>query len=310
MPPVKKIKYMCVECGKEYSAQDRNFRSSKSKMFSSNNYRLNICNSCIDKQYDEFIKIFDGNCEKAIKIICQRYDIYYDKEIAINLRTVAKDKSCVGYYIRQMNLGQYKDKTYTDYIKERVLLGEVNDLEETDGLTEEDKEIISESKRIFGVVKSQKDAKILKYYYDDWMTKTSATSITQENIIKNICWNLLNIQKARELGNDTNELEKELRNNITFGGWKPDTKNEGLSKDTFGTWIKKYEMKKPVEEDVDKSLLKELIEVYFLGHLAKSVGIKNMYSEKYENHIKKYTVKKSDTLSDKKKDVSKKLFGK
>ena len=208
MPPVKKIKYMCVECGKEYSAQDRNFRSSKSKMFSSNNYRLNICNSCIDKQYDEFIKIFDGNCEKAIKIICQRYDIYYDKEIAINLRTVAKDKSCVGYYIRQMNLGQYKDKTYTDYIKERVLLGEVNDLEETDGLTEEDKEIISESKRIFGVVKSQKDAKILKYYYDDWMTKTSATSITQENIIKNICWNLLNIQKARELGNDTNELEK------------------------------------------------------------------------------------------------------
>lgn len=309
MASTKTIKYKCSCCGKEYTTQDRNFKSSRSSKYAANNYRINTCNECLDKEFDEFLKIFDGEYEKAIKSLCQRYDWYFDKLVAKRITSAGTDYSKVGFYIKQMNLGQYKDKTYTEYIKEQRLIIGANDLDDTEGLSEEDKEIISEAQRIFGVVKSKKDAKILKYFYDDWMTKTGASSITQENVIKNICWNLLDIQKARELGKETKDLEKTLRENIIFGGWKPDNKDENLSEETFGTWIKKYELNRPVEDSSEKSYIKELIEVYFYGHAAKSNGIKNMFSELYDKHISKYSVKRDNEANQEKNVALKKIFG-
>lgn len=310
MAPAKNVKkFKCSCCGKEYGTQERNFKASMSKKYEGNNFRITTCNDCLDKEYNEFVKIYDGEHEKAVKAMCSRYDWYYDKIVAKRIPNLGAGNPTIGHYLRQMNLGQYKTKTYVDYVKgERIIHG-ANDLDETDGLSEEDKEIIEEAQRIFGVVKSKKDAKILKYYYDDWMTKTGASSITQENVIKNICWNLLDIQKARELGKDTKDLEKTLRENIVFGGWKPDNKDEDLSQETFGTWIKKLEMNKPVEDTSDKSYLAELIDVYFYGHAAKSNGIKNMYSEKYDEHIKKFSVSRDNKTNKKKNDALKKIFG-
>lgn len=305
-----KQKFKCCKCGKEYTDQARNFKSSKSEMYASNNYRLPICNKCIEELFLEYLDFFENNYAKAMKRICEMFDIYYDPDIANKCKSAPVNITKVGYYVRQMNLGQYKNKTYFDYLKEeQIKIGKIDDIELSD-LDDEETELFKEAKRIFGTVNNKKDAKILKYYYDDWMVKTGASSVTEETVIKNICWNLLNIQKKRELGEDTTKIEKALLENITFGGWKPDNKDENLSKETFGTWIRKYEMNKPIEKYKDVSILKELVEVYFLGHASKSLGIKNIYVDKYDEHMKKYTVERNEDENKEKDELMEKIFGK
>lgn len=307
MSEKNKENYKCLTCGKTFASQERNFRSSKSEIYAANNYRLSICNNCLDELYNKYLDEFDNDYEIAMKLICQQFDIYFDQKIAKRCRTVPKDKSRTGYYIKQMNLGQYKNKTYVDYVKEqRFIIGNIN---QDKPLDDEDVEIIESAKRIFGVVKNIEDAKMLMYFYNDWMVKTGAESIAQRQAIVNICWNLLDITKARENGSSTKEYEEALLKNITFGGWKPSSKDENLSGETFGTWIKKIEMDKPIEEYPDKSYIKELIEVYYYGHTAVSLGVNNIYSEKYKEHMDKYTVEMNEEEDKAKDELASKAFG-
>lgn len=67
---------------------------------------------------------------------------------------------------------------------------------------------------------------------------------------------------------------------------------------TFGQLIEKWEQEKPIPEpsdefkDVDK--IGQLIDVFFKGHLAKMMGIKNAFSATYDRFMQKYTVTKPE----------------
>lgn len=305
----KKKKFVCSCCGTGYTTQDRSFRSSKVVEYAKNNYRLTLCNRCVDNVFNEILEIYEGDYKKTIKDMCIKYGWYYDVTTAAKMKFMTSTKSVIGEYVKQMNLGQFKNKTYIDYLKEQQVTGFEEDLTEIDE-TDEYADIINESQKIFGALKNRDDAIALKRYYDDWVSRTGASSVAQLTFVKNICWNLLNIQKKRALNESTKDLEEELRKNITIGGWKPDTKDEQLSQLSFGVWIKKYEMNKPVEEYKDKSYLKELVEVYYKGHTAHAYGLKNMYSDKYEKHMEKHTVKKDTKANKERNEAKEKLFGK
>ena len=71
---------------------------------------------------------------------------------------------------------------------------------------------------------------------------------------------------------------------------------------TFGTLIDKWENERPLPEideelkDVDNIAL--YIDVFFRGHLAKMMGLKNGLSNLYNKFIKKYTVEKPEYNND------------
>ena len=71
---------------------------------------------------------------------------------------------------------------------------------------------------------------------------------------------------------------------------------------SYGEWIKKLENERPVDEiddelkDVDKIGL--YIDVFFKGHLAKMMGLKNGLSRLYDKFMKKYTVEKPEYQDD------------
>ena len=67
---------------------------------------------------------------------------------------------------------------------------------------------------------------------------------------------------------------------------------------TFGTLIDKWENTRPIPEidedlrDVDKIGL--YLDVFFKGHLAKMMGLKNGLSNLYTKFMKKYTVERPE----------------
>ena len=84
------------------------------------------------------------------------------------------------------------------------------------------------------------------------------------------------------------------------GGIKPKQNNmDTLSEaQTFGTLIAKWENERPLPEidpelqDVDK--IGTYIDVFFRGHLAKMMGLKNGLSNLYNKYMKRYTVNKPE----------------
>ena len=66
--------------------------------------------------------------------------------------------------------------------------------------------------------------------------------------------------------------------------------------------IQTIEMERPISEvqdryrDVDN--LKKMIDVFYLGHLGKATGIRNIYIPEYEETMKKYSVIKNESGED------------
>ena len=116
-----------------------------------------------------------------------------------------------------------------------------------------------------------------------------------------MCMLELQILKAQIAGNSTVALQKQLNEFMNSANVQPKQNNDNalVEANTFGTLIKKWENERPIAkpapewEDVD--YIKKYISVYFLGHLANMIGIKNKlgdeWSRLYDEEIKKNTVK-------------------
>ena len=76
---------------------------------------------------------------------------------------------------------------------------------------------------------------------------------------------------------------------------------------TFGTLIDKWENTRPIPEidedlrDVDN--ICTYIDCFYRGHLAKTMGLKNGFSNLYSKIMKKYTVEKPEYSDDEDSEV-------
>ena len=78
-----------------------------------------------------------------------------------------------------------------------------------------------------------------------------------------------------------------------------------MDNEIIGMRIANWEKSKPLPDliDIDEELkdvdyVGRYIDVFFKGHLAKSIGIKNVFSNLYEKFMKKYTVNKPEYKDD------------
>lgn len=226
-----------------------------------------------------------------------------------------------------MNLNPHIGKTYHDTILEEEKAKKVQEITEqslrqqenredaeinTEEIDETVEKQLADARKIFGSITNENDALFLKNEYDDWKFRTGAKSKAEEEIIKNICYNSLSLKKARESGSSTKAIEETLLNNIKAGGWQPKTEENG-DEMSVGQWIQTIEMERPISEvqdrykDVDN--LKKMIDVFYLGHLGKATGIRNIYIPEYEETMKKYSVIKNESGEDEQDDVITRLFG-
>ena len=313
-PKTTQTKRQCFICGKEYA--ESNFYSSHSDFFS-NVGKLPYCKNCIEELYQHYYEKYKNENsltpeKKAIKRLCMAFDIYYGDDLFdVAIKTLEKKKkkgakiTIVASYMQNVHLIQYKNKSYDTTIlyEEQNSVGEVPTDITVD--IDVDESVIT----FFGNGFSNDDYKFLKREYDDWVARHECKTKAQEEVFKRLCFKQLEILKATRRQEDTKDLDATFQKLLETAKLQPRQNSGDTMADTqtFGTLIDKWENTRPLPEidpelrDVDKICL--YIDVFFKGHLAKMMGLKNGLSNLYTNFMKKYTVEKPEYDDDENSEV-------
>lgn len=309
-----KLKYACLYCGNEYT--DTSYYNSNSKFYS-NTRKIPYCKQCMERFYQYYFeKYTNEGCltpeKKAIRRICMICDIYFREDVFNSSMKKVKDgiidTPLLAQYMKIIQLTQYnrKKETYEDTVAQ----------EEKDGfivtpITEisDSRNVDEETVRFFGAGFNDNDYEFLKREYDDWTARHECKTKAQEEVFKDICFNRLQNLKALQKGEDTKDITMAFQKMLDSGKLQP-KQNAGdatAENQTFGKLIDKWENTRPLPEideelkDVDKIGL--YINIFFKGHLAKMMGLKNGLSGLYNKFMKKYTVEKPEYDNDENSDA-------
>lgn len=297
----------CLCCNKEYD--NKEFYQSDSELHKSIG-KIPYCKECIDKLYQGYLEKYKklkylNPDRKAIERICMIFDIWYNEAFLdeiINQPDRKVNTPLIALYLKKIKLYQYRNKNYDTTIQEKYkALKEsgktLSIFEETE---KSQNETIEKAIKLFGKGFENEDYMFLYEQYCDWTIRHECETKAQEELFKRICFKQLEIYKATLEGLDTKDLDRTFQELLSTSKLQPkqNTGETMADNQVFGTLIDKWETTRPVPEtdeelkDVDKIGL--LIDVFFRGHLAKFMGLKNGFSNLYEKFMKKYTVEKPE----------------
>lgn len=305
-------KLQCLCCGKEYDSES--FYISNSIQFKAIK-KLPYCIDCLDNIYNdyknEYIKLeYDNPEKKAVQRVCMAFDLYYSDKIYDSAVRYYSKKShqsknslnFISFYFQQLKLAQYKNKNYNSTVaNQHQEAKEIECLSMVDDNNNDIKnELITKAKKFFGSGFDDNDYLFLQEQYEDWTTRHECQTKSQEEMFKQICFTQLELLKATRAKMDTKDLQATFLKQLEASKLQPkQNKNNTLSESqTFGTLIDKLENTRPVA-DIDEDLqdvdnIGLLLDVFFRGHLAKFMGLKNGLSKIYDKYMKKYTVEKPE----------------
>lgn len=279
--------------------------------------RFPICKRCVLEMVEQRKNRKDepNETKESVQKVLQLMDLPYDDAFyetckrGVTDGTYIRAKSSVftTYITAIKGLTQWKGKTWknSDFGNDTPI--GVNSIGEPR----------PEIKKIFGAGFPNEDYLFLQDQYDDWRSRTQVDTKPQETLIVQICFKQLELWKAQREGRDTTQLVKALNDLMSAANLQPkqnvnSATSEGL---TFGQLIEKWEEGKPIpepsEEFKDVDGIGHYLRVWFAGHLAKALGLRNAYSKEYEDEIQKYTVTKPEAREDgTSEDIYNTLFGK
>lgn len=309
----KKI-IMCPMCG--------DFKDREKGFYVDNRYitgRQPICKECLLKMAEQRKKDKDvpnetkESVQKVLQILDKPYDDdFYEKCIKgamDGVREKNRNSPFATYITSILALPQWRNKTYAD----SDFGGSVEATELSEAELIENEAILKKARERFGRDYNNADLLFLEREYEDWVARNPCETKSQETLYERISFTKLKINKAEKEGKDTTALDKNLQELMASNQIKPSQNNSNTLTDakTFGQLIEKWENEKPIPEpseefqDVDKIGL--FIDVFFKGHLAKMMGLKNAFSARYDQFMKKYTVTKPEYEDE---ECSEELFDK
>lgn len=302
----------CHSCNKHLN-RDKFYRSTTTA-----SGLVPVCKACLFKiatNYDEKTKEVNETEESlkaALKIADRPFlrNVYDSSYKAIYNEASGKQRGYVwGQYITLVSsLDQWSSLTWNDS-DEDVLL-------EDDKQLADQKKATKRMREFWGNEFTDKDLIFLDREYNDWVTRHECQTKSQEEVFKRICFKQLEIYKATLNGESTKDLDKTFQDLLDTGNLKP--KNNSLdtlsNAQTMGLLIDKWENERPLPEideelkDVDKLGL--MLDVFFRGHMAKLLNIKNPLSHLYEKYMAKYTVNRPEYADEEDNELLfEKIFG-
>ena len=303
----KPITMTCFRCGE--TKDEKKFYSTPSE-FCKHAGRMSICTDCLDDIYMEYYDKYNAEGytnpdRKAVERMCMALDVYYKDSLFESAKKSWENKpdiSIMIYYMRNSRLGANRLKSYDDTIREQydaskdkdAILSIYND---------DDKELdkrVAEGQKLFGSGFDREDYIFLYEQYNDWTARHECNTKSQEELFKQICFTQLDLFKANRSGRDTKTLNDTLIKQLDAAKLQPKQNAGDTTADnqTLGTLIDKWENTRPIPEideelrDVDKIGL--YIDVFFRGHLAKMLNIKNAFSHLYNKFMEQFTVRKPE----------------
>ena len=314
-------KFKCCACG---CASDASWQYPKgySNLYAANEYRLPICNECINSLYiieaEKFTTYYD-----TYRRICMMFDLYYSDKLADLAIKDSNPENRMTKYCLKSTMSIYANKTYADTIKEenefkpfQPKVQEVVELKPTQH--EEEPEVSQEVKDFWGFGLQNKQYHFLDVKYNAWLQKVDTSNDpAYESILQNVCRIELQIQEAMAEGNDVSKLSKEYNSLLGTLNLQPKQKTTKEMSDNlcFGNLIREWENEKPIPEptkefkDVDG--IRHYISTWFLGHLCKMMGVKGSYDRNYDEYLQeigKYSVDKPEYEDEEESSKFKGLF--
>lgn len=283
----EKIKIKCMKCRTERTSSTATYYANNNPLFSTEKFE--VCKICILDHIGE--KDSNGHLDRIYLSLAM-----LDKPFLLD-----KWESCDGEwskYITQISsLNQHKGLTFKDSdfgITNKVTHSKNIKLEsQTDYSSDE----VVELQYFWGKSLENEDLEFLQNEYEKLTNAyESEDSYAMRILFQEASHQRLTIKKNRENNKPVDKELKTLQDLLGSANIKPVQETGANSTDqaTFGTLIKKYENDRPIPEpdeawkDVDG--IKIYIQVWFLGHLCKMIGINNDYSRLYDEELAKYTV--------------------
>ena len=276
-----------------------------------------ICKKCLLEMatdYDKVRNLYVDNKEKTIEVF-RMLDIPFIEstyETALQAIQQGVGEKNRGTAYQQLltivkSLPNYRGKTF----KHSEYINQMDDLDENGN-----SKTLEIARERFGEGYTNNELLRLERDYEDLIAMYPCETLAQEMLFTQVASTKLDIERARQLKKDTKDLLKTLQELFTSLGIKPNQSNANAltEQKTFGQLIDKWEETKPIAEpeddskDIDKIGL--YIDVFFKGHLAHMMNIKNGLSNIYHTFIKKYAVTREDIEEEDDTDeIFEKLFG-
>lgn len=302
-------KYFCTRCSRSFTKQKGNFPGSQSPMFRENNGYLTICRHCVDEMYQHYKDVL-GDEEAAIRRICLKFDIYWNKKIYAMLKRTSTTNSRVLSYISKANLYQFVGKTYDDTLDEEdnsiSVQPTLSDTGSEENSAEDFSVITPEVKEFWGADFPPNFYMELERRFKYWCgdTDRSKMDVSDCAFIRQVCMLEVTIARDSALGKPIDKNINTLNTILGSANLKPIQKAKDESAGAnpeavpFGMWIKRIEHTRPISEpdpelqDVDRVV--KYINVWFFGHLCKMLKIDNKYSRLYEAEMAKLRVERPE----------------
>lgn len=285
--------HACTCCGET----KKNFYKSKNPIYKFLG-ELPVCKDCMATEYERLAQRYKDE-KIAIYIFAQKFDLPYSSGLFNGALNHAKSSgwSLQASYMKQLNSLGVVNNDGESFEGSEQLSQDVKVV--NDGFIEEepsDFKLTSDIVRRWGKGLTAEDYEDLENEFEDWVAKYECDSKAMETLIKQICFQQIDINKRRISGEKVDQQLKTLQDLLGSSNLKP-VQESGINANdqiTFGTLLKKWENEEPVPEpdpewkDVDG--IGKYIRVWFLGHLCKIMGITNEYSKEYEDEMEKLRV--------------------
>lgn len=306
---------ICSRCGKTYTKRRGNFKVSYAACHKGLGY-IPICSDCIDSMYNTYLAQCN-NAKDAVRQMCRKLDLYWNESAFEAIAKKSTMRTLMSQYIQRINTMTYAGKSYDDTLSNEGTLWSFTEQEHVEQpvaparrKAEEDEaydldDVPDEVITFWGSGYTADMYLELEQRRSYWMSRLpegTDIDIGTEALIRQICPLELDINRNRAAGRDVDKLVTTLDKLIGSSGLKPGQKRQedadtAMINTPLGVWLYRYENERPLPE-IDEEL-KDVngIRKYvftWMGHLCKMLGLKNAYSQLYEDEIARLRVEKPE----------------
>lgn len=170
---------------------------------------LPICKDCFAHKFGQYSKLYKSN-KMAMQRMCMAFDVYFNEDLFDKCDT--NDDTVIGNYFRQLNITQYRGKTFDESIsdgnyglsgdRKKVKGKRVAFVDEYDNVQEETTNEKIKTKDIdkWGIGFDFIDYEILNTHYKSLKNSNPNCDSNQEIFITNLCYIYMKQMKSMREG--------------------------------------------------------------------------------------------------------------
>lgn len=269
----EKKEFKCTCCGASFDKQKNNFSKSQSSLYAANNGYINICNSCREIYFNKMIDFYSGNQSKAIKHLCQQFDILFNEKALKAFKTSNNPDVRFSTYLQKKNLGQsaVAGSTFTDGMLYDYMKASREAILNKDQAKEYNITAVTIDR--WGDGLTDLEYKNLETHYKMLKKNNPNADSNQEIFIKNLCeLHMLKLKEIRQGNIDkVVKLDEQYMKQFKQAGLKTFEEKDSSNNDTLGVTLAVISKFTPEEFYKNKELYKDYsgLGEYFDRHVRR-----------------------------------------